>query len=129
MKTPTNTQQSKNSSKPSLNSSKQQSWEERIEKSLEISWAIDNVMGKPDKVQILGYPKGGYHLTYNDFIERLTTLISQIEAEAVEEIINQMDISMELVAEGMEVPILLVNGEFISSKEELVKALTQKGTQ
>ena len=48
-----------------------------IEKALEIEWAIDNVMGKPDRVEIVGYPKGGYHLSYSDFIERIRLLIEK----------------------------------------------------
>lgn len=55
---------------------------DKVESFLHINWAFKDVHGKPGKIIIEGYPKGGYHLSYNEFIDRLMQLITA-EKEAV----------------------------------------------
>lgn len=56
-------------------------------------------------------------------IYKIEQLLLERDKEVKEELLSQMDISMEVIGEGLEVPVLLVNGEYISNKEELIKTL------
>lgn len=57
--------------------------EKIIEESLHIDWAFKDVHGKPDKIIIEGYPKGAYHIGYDEFVKRISQAFKSYMAEVI----------------------------------------------
>ncbi len=72
-----------------MNTIQEKEIREKIEKILHVDWAFKGAKGKPDKVIIQGYPSGGYHLSYEEFMSRLMQLLQQIEEEAYKKMSNR----------------------------------------
>lgn len=64
---------------------------QKIEKALHIDWAFKDVNWKPDKVTIEYYPKGGYHLSYSEFIKNIQNLLVLERKQFVEEALSLLD--------------------------------------